>query len=197
MSHQISLRGSALALLVSLSSAIAGPALAGVDVPDNGRTLTIEAAIDIAKRCVLERNVRLVSSYIESRFVRNPRGDRGPFWQMTWAYSREIKGGQVFIAVFVNRTCEVTYGEGPNNTFELTVKHCGPHLSATRSSWSAAQLGRLAGTMHRRIEAQMKKVATAIVLALFAPIWTSSLGAQVSPQPPSTSAPAKATLFRK
>jgi len=46
--------------------------------------------------------------------------------------------------------------------------------------------------MHRRIEARMKKVATAIVLALFTSIWTLSLGAQVSPQPPSTSAPAKA-----
>jgi hypothetical protein len=103
---------SALALLVSLTSTIVGPALAGAEVAGNGGTLTIEAAIDIAKRCVLERNVRLVGSYIESaRFVRNARGDRGPFWQVTWAHSREIKGGQVFVSVFVNGTCEVTHGE--------------------------------------------------------------------------------------
>ena len=112
MSHQMALRRSGLALLVSLSSAIAGPVLAGAQVLDDARTLTIEAAIDIAKRCVLERKVRLVGSYIESaRFVPNARGDRGPFWQVTWAYSREVKGGQVFVAVFVNGTCEVTYGE--------------------------------------------------------------------------------------
>jgi len=106
------LRRSAFALLVSVSSAIAGPVVTGTEVPDNERTLTIEEAIDIAKRCVLERNVRLVGSYIESaRFVRNAREDRGPFWQVSWAYSREIKGGQVFVAVFANRTCEVTHGE--------------------------------------------------------------------------------------
>ena len=75
-------------------------------------TLTIEEAIDTAKRCVLERNVRLVGSFIESaRFERNPRGDRGPYWFVTWAYSREVKGGQVFVTVFQSRTCEVTYGE--------------------------------------------------------------------------------------
>ena len=101
-----------LALTAAPTFAIAGPVLAGTGVPDNGRTLTIEEAIDIAKRCVIERNVRLVGSYIESaRFVRNARGDRGPFWQVVWAYSREIKGGQVFVAVFANRTCEVTHGE--------------------------------------------------------------------------------------
>jgi len=37
----------------------------------------------------------------------------------------------------------------------------------------------------------MKKIATAIVLAFIASVWTSSLGAQVSPQPPSASAQAK------
>jgi hypothetical protein len=101
-----------LALLVGLHSAMVGPVLARAEVPANGVTLTIETAIDIAKRCVLERNVRLVGSYIESaRFVRNARGDRGPYWQVTWAYSREIKGGQVFVAVFLNGTCEVTHGE--------------------------------------------------------------------------------------
>jgi hypothetical protein len=29
-----------------------------------------------------------------------------------------------------------------NNAFERTVEHRGPHLSAARSSWPAAQLGR-------------------------------------------------------
>ena len=108
----MALRRSAVALLVSVFFAIAGPALAGTEVPNNGRTLTIEEAIDIAKRCVIERNVHLVGSYIESaRFVRNAPGDRGPFWQVVWAYSREIKGGQVFVAVFLDRTCEVKHGE--------------------------------------------------------------------------------------
>ena len=75
-------------------------------------TLTIEEAIDIAKRCVLERNVHLAGSFIESaRFERNPRGDRGPYWLVTWARAREVKGGQVFVSVFQSRACELTYGE--------------------------------------------------------------------------------------
>jgi DDE superfamily endonuclease len=54
----------------------------------------------------------LVGSFIEStRFERNPRGDQGPYWSVTWAYSREVKGGQVFVTVFQSRTCELTYGE--------------------------------------------------------------------------------------
>ena len=73
---------------------------------------TIEEAIEVAKKCVLERNIRLVGSAIESaNFVRNPRGDRGPYWLVTWAYSREVKGGQVFVTVFQNRTCEIRFGE--------------------------------------------------------------------------------------
>lgn len=75
-------------------------------------TLTIEEAIDISKRCVLEKNVYLAGSYIESaRLERNPRGDRGPYWLITWAWSRQVKGGQVFVSVFQSRTCEITYGE--------------------------------------------------------------------------------------
>lgn len=75
-------------------------------------TLTIEEAIDIAKRCVLEQNVHLAGSFIESaRLERNPRGDRGPYWLITWAWSREVKGGQVFVSVFQSRSCELTYGE--------------------------------------------------------------------------------------
>ena len=75
-------------------------------------TFSIEQAIDIAKRCVLERNISLVGSFIESaRLERNPRGDRGPYWLVTWAYSREVKGGQVFVSVFPSQMCEITYGE--------------------------------------------------------------------------------------
>jgi hypothetical protein len=75
-------------------------------------TLTIEEAIDTAKRCALERNAHLAGSFIESaRLERNPRGDRGPYWLVTWAYSRQVKGGQVFVSVFQTRTCELTYGE--------------------------------------------------------------------------------------
>ena len=108
MSPNKALRTSALALLVSVSS----PVLTATQVPNSGPALTIEDAIDISKRCVIERDIRLVGSYIESaRFVRKGPGDRGPFWQVDWAYSREIKGGKVSVAVFDDRTCEITHGK--------------------------------------------------------------------------------------
>ena len=105
---------SAPAVLLSVAFVLIGPTPARDDEPEPTHcpVLTIEEAIDIAKHCVLERNIRLVGSFIESaRFDRNPRGDRGPYWRVTWAYAREIKGGQVFVTVFDNRTCELTFGE--------------------------------------------------------------------------------------
>mgnify|MGYP001562726215 CR=1 FL=1 len=45
--------------------------------------------------------------------------------------------------------------------------------------------------MHRRIDAQMKTIATAIVFTLITAIWALSVEAQVTPQASSTSAPAK------
>lgn len=75
-------------------------------------TLTIDEAIDTAKRCVLERKVHLDGHVIESaRLERNPSGDRAPNWLVTWAYFRQVKGGQVFVTVFPTRACEITYGE--------------------------------------------------------------------------------------
>ncbi|MDH4073667.1 MAG: hypothetical protein OEV41_11265 [Gammaproteobacteria bacterium] len=114
MSHHTAPSRFALAMLLGLAAMYFGPMLAHAGEPElsKGEVLTIEDAIDVAKRCVLERNIRLVGSFIESaRFDRNPRGDRGPFWLVTWAYSREIKGGQVFVTIFVDRTCELTFGE--------------------------------------------------------------------------------------
>jgi hypothetical protein len=90
-------------------AALAQPADAGTG---SSSTFTIEMAIDAAKQCVIDRKIHLAGSLIESaRFERNPRGDRGPYWMVTWARAREVKGGQVFVAVFPPRTCEVTYGE--------------------------------------------------------------------------------------
>lgn len=114
MSHHKALRRVVLPLLLIIAVACVGRTLALADEPEAsaGHVLTIEEAIDIAKRCIIDGNIRVVGSFIESaRLDRNSRGDRGPFWRVTWAPSREIKGGQVFVAVFPDRTCRVTYGE--------------------------------------------------------------------------------------
>ncbi len=82
-------------------------------------TLSIEDAINAAKRCLRERNVSFAGKFIESAtFQRNQRDNRGPYWTVTWASSREaaasqpmIVGGEVIVAVFQTRRCEVRYGE--------------------------------------------------------------------------------------
>jgi hypothetical protein len=101
----------ALLLGVSAVSAPASAAAAGQDrVGSPG--LTIDEAINVAKGCILKNNVRVVGSFIESaRLDRNSQGDRGPYWRVTWARAREVKGGQIFVTVFANRRCEITYGE--------------------------------------------------------------------------------------
>jgi hypothetical protein len=114
MSQNTAPRQTALALLLGVAATAISPTLAWAGDPNPviQPLLTIEGAIDAAKRCVLERNIRLVGSFIESaRFERNPRGDRGPFWLVTWATSREIKGGQVFATIYVNGSCELRVGE--------------------------------------------------------------------------------------
>jgi hypothetical protein len=74
--------------------------------------LTIEDAIDAAKRCVLERKIHLAGSFIEAaRYERKPPGDRRAHWTVTWACSREAKGGRVWVAVYDSGECEVMVGE--------------------------------------------------------------------------------------
>jgi hypothetical protein len=98
----------ACALLCVFSSLARSADQSAVAAP----TLTIEEALDTAKSCVLDRNVRVVGSFIESvQLERKPGDDRGPYWLVTWAHAREVDGGQVFVSVFQSRSCEIRYGE--------------------------------------------------------------------------------------
>ncbi len=104
----------AFALRLALAAACVGHTLALGDEPkpSAGRVLTIEEAIDVAKRCIIDGNIRVAGSFIESaRYERKSDGEDGPVWRITWARHRELKGGQVFVTVFPGRTCRVTYGE--------------------------------------------------------------------------------------
>jgi hypothetical protein len=114
MSQHTAPKRTALAVLLGFAATVISPTVVWAGDPKSAiqPLLTIEGAIDAAKRCVLERNIRLVGSFIESaRFERDSRGDRGPLWVVTWANSREIKGGQVFATIYVNGSCELRFGE--------------------------------------------------------------------------------------
>ncbi len=81
--------------------------------------LSIEDAITTAKRCLRARDVHVADKFVESAvFQRSQQDDRGPRWTVTWARAREatadrpmVVGGEVIVAVFQNRTCEVRHGE--------------------------------------------------------------------------------------
>jgi hypothetical protein len=103
-----------IAVLVAITSPFGAAKLARATESqiDRSETVTIETAIDAAKHCVVDRNINVVGSFIESaRLERGTHGGAGSRWVVTWAYSREIKGGRVTIAVSQSLACDVTYGE--------------------------------------------------------------------------------------
>src|SRR5689334_4441887 len=103
------------ALLPILGAALLGGtslfARAEHDSSPTVSALTIEEAIEAAKRCVVERKVDLTGSFVESaQLQRSPSDDRGSIWLVTCAQSRPVKGGQVYVSVLQTRTCEIRYG---------------------------------------------------------------------------------------
>jgi len=88
-------------------------------VKTRASALSIEDAITTAKRCLKARDVRVAGKFVESAvFQRSQQDDRGPRWTVTWARARDatahrpmVVGGEVIVAVFQNRTCEIRYGE--------------------------------------------------------------------------------------
>jgi hypothetical protein len=94
------------ALLISFSP----HALATQSVDMRVSDITIEEAIEIAKGCVLERDIEVVGSFIESaRYERVARASGELRWVITWAYSRATKGGRVVVYVDKSRMCNITY----------------------------------------------------------------------------------------
>lgn len=83
----------------------------------HGPTLSIEEAVKIAKKLVQKQQVSVADSYIDStRLEQNRNGDRRKFWIVTWLrneYVNEvpIKGGQIYVHIYMDGTGEVFYGE--------------------------------------------------------------------------------------
>lgn len=83
-----------------------------------GPPISVAQAISLAKDYVKNHKIDVSKSYIGSATMNlNPRGDREPFWLITWepnaGYSSFIKtaGGQVLLSIYMDRKIEVRYGE--------------------------------------------------------------------------------------
>jgi hypothetical protein len=74
--------------------------------------LSLELAIDLAKQTLLARNLNVSEHYLAAIHLEsNTRGDRGAYWLITWQPTTSVKGGVIFVHVYMNRTTEVTFGE--------------------------------------------------------------------------------------
>ncbi len=79
--------------------------------------LCIDDALTIARDFARQHHIQVSDKYIDSaRLDCNPRGDHGKFWLVTWlrneyANGVAIKGGQLYVRIYMDRTAEVTYGE--------------------------------------------------------------------------------------
>ena len=82
-----------------------------------GPKLTIDDAVRIAKELVRKHNVNIAGSYIDSmRLEQNRGGDRRKVWIVTWLRNeyvndKAIKGGQIYVHVYMDGTGEVFFGE--------------------------------------------------------------------------------------
>ena len=103
------MRGIVLGVLLAL---VAMPlaAQAASDTREPG--VTLEVAVAKAKSYVREKHIDVSDSYLDSAVLnQNPRGDRGKFWLITWQRKQYMKGGQVFVRVYMDGSVEHALGE--------------------------------------------------------------------------------------
>ncbi len=74
--------------------------------------VAVDEALTIAKKYVETKKIDLSQHYINSAALDlNPRGDRGKFWVITWVPDPLVKGGQIFVHIYMDKSAEVYFGE--------------------------------------------------------------------------------------
>ena len=74
--------------------------------------ITLEVAVAKAKSYLREKHIDVSDAYLDSAVLsQNTRGDRGKFWLITWQRKEYMKGGQVFVRVYMNGSVEHALGE--------------------------------------------------------------------------------------
>jgi hypothetical protein len=103
------MRGIVLGVLVAV---VAMPIAAQTTSDTREAGITLEAAVAKAKSYVRDKHIDVSDSYLDSVVLnQNPRGDRGKFWLITWQRKEYIKGGQVFVRVYMDDTVDHALGE--------------------------------------------------------------------------------------
>ena len=103
------MRGMILSGLVAL---VAVPIAAQTSPDTREPGITLEVAVAKAKSYLREKHIDVSDAYLDSAVLnQNPRGDRGKFWLITWQRKEYMKGGQVFVRVYMNGSVDHALGE--------------------------------------------------------------------------------------
>ena len=91
---------------------VAGPVASQTTSDTREPGITLEVAVAKAKSYVQDKQIDVSDSYLDSVVLnQNPRGDRGKFWLITWQRKEYMKGGQVFVRVYMNGFVDHALGE--------------------------------------------------------------------------------------
>ena len=103
------MRGIVLGVLIAL---VAVPIAAQTTSDTREPGITLELAVAKAKSYVRDKHIDVSDAYVDSVVLdQNARGDRGKFWLITWQRKEYMKGGQVFVRVYMDGSVDHALGE--------------------------------------------------------------------------------------
>lgn len=74
--------------------------------------IALEEALDVAKKYVQDHQIDVSEKYIDSVQLNSTApGGKGKYWKVTWEIEKFVKGGQIFILIYMDKSVEVRYGE--------------------------------------------------------------------------------------
>ena len=103
------MRGMVLGVVLAL---VAVPIAAQTTSETREPGITPELAVAKAKSYVRDKGIDVSDAYRDFAVLKeNPRGGRGKFWLITWQRKEYMKGGQVFVRVYMDGSVDHVLGE--------------------------------------------------------------------------------------
>lgn len=98
-------------LIITLAlafSQVTGSAL--VHPLDTGRpSLLIDEALTIANQYAQAHQIEASQHYIDSIRL-GPDSDKGKFWMVTWLPNENVKGGEIYMQVYMDKSVKISRG---------------------------------------------------------------------------------------
>ncbi len=88
------------------------PSMAYAQAYEREPLVTLDSAVKRGREYVQDKQLDISKSYLDSVVLeQNNSGDRGKFWLLTWQEKRFVKGGQLYVRVYMNGQVEHGFGE--------------------------------------------------------------------------------------